>query len=127
MKILIGSTFPLVLIRRPVFIEPVELDILFEQIKQAGNIYSFWGHSNTIEIASKVLGVDLTPDVERPAIKLNEKKLPVLYGEVFKECWVLSPNYVKGFRPQVGIEVTKDKISGWDLLNVKWVEQRGET
>ena len=118
-KILIGSTFPLSLIRKEVVITPKGIDILKEKLHNS-QIFSFWGHSNTLKIANDILGFDLKPKCERPALKLNDDKLPILNGEVFQQCWVLSPNYIKGFRPQIGVEVTSEEIIEWEVLKINW-------
>ncbi len=120
-KVLIGSTFPLSLIRKQVNITPVSIIQLKDKLRDS-QIFSFWGHSNTIKIANDILDYDLTPKCERPALKLNDDKLPILNGEVFKECWVLSPNYIKGFRPKIGIEVTSEEILEWEVLKIEWSE-----
>jgi hypothetical protein len=120
MKILIGSTFPLVLIRRSVLIRPKTLDILRQELQKSEEIHSFWGHNNTLATANKLLNTNLTPKIERPALYLNENLLPTLDNEVFQECWVLSPNYISGFRPKIGIEVTEKEIMSWNVLNIDW-------
>jgi hypothetical protein len=117
--ILLGSTFPLSLVRRRVVIVPSSLETLKAQM--AGSILcSFWGHANTLASASRVLGRDVTPGIQRPALELNDDGLPVLQDEVFRECWVLSPDYVPGFRPAIGEEVSENKITGWQVLLIRW-------
>lgn len=119
MKILIGSTFPLSLIRRDVRIHVSDIC----EIRNAGvqsEIYSFWGHSNTIPVANKLLGFDISPKTQRPALFLSQDFFPMLDGNVFKECWILSPDYVPGFRPEIGAEVSEDKIKGWQVLKIIW-------
>ncbi len=118
-RILIGSTFPLSLIRKQVVIKPKDINVLKENLLNA-QIFSFWGHSNTLKIANKILGYDLTPLTERPALKLNDEKLPILNGISFDKCWILSPNYIKGFRPQIGVEVTNSEILDWEILEINW-------
>ena len=44
----------------------------------------------------------------------------MLHGEVFDTCWVVSPDYVPGFRPPIGVEVTPEQITGWQILKVIW-------
>lgn len=120
MKVLIGSTFPLSLIRRKVVIEPISLAHFLTLIQQS-EIHSFWGHENTIDVIKDILSIDLTPLVSRPALLLSEDNLPVLNDIEFTECWIISPEYIKGFRPEIGSEVTVDKISGWEVLKIEWV------
>jgi len=116
---LIGSTFPLTLIRRQITISPESLQELKSQL-QYRPFSSFWGHQNTIRAAGALLGVDITPLTIRPVIQLDDDNFPTLHGEKFNECWVLSPDYPPGFRPAIGEEVTDDKIIGWQVLKIKW-------
>ena len=117
--ILIGSAFPLSLIRRRVVIEPCGLDQVRAELGSRP-FASFWGHANTLALANAMLGVDVTPHVERPAVALNADQLPTLNGTVYTECFVLSPDYAPGFRPKVGEELGPDKIAGWQALRMKW-------
>lgn len=126
MSFLIGSTFPLSLIRHPVRIEPRPLDELKQRLRQ-DDWASFWGHENTVAAADSILGLgDLNktvrPQTERPALTLNENQQPILNGTSYTECWILSPDYAPGFRPQVGEEVTAEKIVGWQVLQIVWEE-----
>ena len=122
-KILIGNSFPLSLIRKnKVEIQKVPL-INFKRCLNDAEIFSFWGHRNTLKVAEQILGVSLEPRTERPAIELNELCLPTLYGETFDECWVLSPNYIQGFRPSIGEEVKEDQISDWIVLKINWKKE----
>ncbi len=120
--ILIGSTFPLSLVRRRVAIEPHEVAEL-RGLLAIRPIRSFWGHANTLPAAKTLLGTDLTPATERPALTLNADALPTLDGETFNECWVVSPDYTPGFRPQIGEEVPTDKIRGWQVLRIEWMKE----
>ena len=118
-KILIGNSFPLSLIRKnKVEIQEVPLES-FKQYLTNSEIFSFWGHRNTLKVAEQILGVCLEPRAERPAIELNEMCLPTLYGE----CWVLSPNYIQGFRPSIGEEVREEQISDWIVLKINWKKE----
>ena len=81
---------------------------------------SFWGHSNTLAAAREILGVDVAPAVERPAVVLTDENLPSLDGAEARECWVLSPDYAPGFRPAPGEEVPPEKILGWQVLRILW-------
>jgi hypothetical protein len=121
--ILLGSTFPLSLIRRTVIIRPQSLETLRTQL--AGRpVVSFWGHPNTVADARQHLGIDVTPpNGQRPALSLTTDQLPLLEGQVFTECWVLSPEYAKGFRPGIGQEVGKEKLTGWQVLQIVWLSE----
>lgn len=83
-------------------------------------VISFWGHVNTRMAAESVLGMSLQPKTERPAIMLTAEGLPILDGEVFDTCWLLSPDYEQGFRPSIGVEVGLDQIAGWHVLKLTW-------
>ena len=116
---LLSNTFPLSLIRRRVTIKPVPLEWV-QEIAQSGHFESCWGHSNTLSVVNKLLGADITPKETRPVIRLDTDNLPLLYGQKFTKVIVVSPNYVEGFRPQVGEEVSEDKITGWQTLLVEF-------
>ena len=120
---LVGNAFPLSLIRRPVLMTPVSKRIFTDALVHS-TIVSFWGHQNTLKAAKQQFGVDLTPDTERPAIQLNEHKLPVL-KMVFDTCWVISPDYIPGFRPAVGEEVPPEAIQAWQVIKIEWQHLRG--
>lgn len=117
--LLIGNTFSLTLIRRPVKIMPYDLALLREALLRRP-IRSFWGHRNTSQAASMLLGVEVFPSAERPVIELTADGFPMLAGEVFTECFVLSPDYRAGFRPAVGSEVHPEDITGWQVLRIVW-------
>ena len=116
-RILIGNSFPLSLIRRRVVIVPCGLEELRRLLAER-EIVSFWGHRNTLEAVKQCLGYDLTPRVDRPALTLSAAGLPVYEGEVFGDCWVLSPDYREGFRPAIGVEVTPGEILDWQCLHL---------
>ncbi len=120
-SMLIGSTFPLSLIRRSVLITIEDFERLKDLLKQK-KVVSFWGHQTTITVANQLLGVDVNPLTPRPALRLTQDNFPSLDGSVFNECWVLSPDYYEGYRPKIGEEVSSDKISGWQVLRIKWLE-----
>ena len=115
-KVLLGNTFPLTLVRRGTFIEPVSLETA-KTLLEVG-FASFWGHANTAAVAKAQLGFDVAPKTERPALKLNEEQLPTLDGETFTKVLVLSPSYRAGFRPAIGVEGGPDDIVGWEPLLV---------
>lgn len=118
-SILIGNTFPLSLVRRPVRIQPAQPGEL-KQAVAGKRVVSFWGHESTRAQAESVAGVPLAPDTERPAIQLQESGLPSLAGQTFCECWVLSPDYRNDFRPATGTEVPAELIAGWQILRITW-------
>ncbi len=123
--ILIGNSFPLSLIRTKVVIEPQPLTAL--QAALAGkHIYSFWGHPNTLAAANQVVGTDLTPIKERPALQMTSQGMPVLDGQTFDECWVLSPDYGSNSRPPIGEELDVSRISGWCVLKLTWSSSQNE-
>ncbi len=119
MSFLVGSTFPLSLIRRRVVIMPALLDV-FRKMLQERKWQSFWGHENTLAAAYQITGFDLRPAEARPAIRLNPSGYPELNGAEYRECWVLSPEYVPDYRPAIGEAVPADKILGWQVLRIIW-------
>ena len=121
-EILIGNTFPLSLVRRKVVIEPIDLEDL-KKLLQQSDFCSFWGHTNTLAAVNQLLGVDLTPLVERPVLTLSENNNPEFNGIEFSECWVLSPDYKGDFRPAIGTEVSPEKISSWQCLKIEFRQE----
>lgn len=122
--LLIGNSFPLNLINRDVFIKTETIENLRNEIKNAKEVYSFWGHENTVHIASKICGVDLraTGDERgRPRVTRSGIGLPSFGGLDFRECWILSPEYVRNFRPEIGEEVEIDMIKNWHVLRMIWI------
>ena len=117
--VLIGNSFPLSLIRRKVFITPEKKEIL-QRVLQDKEVFSFWGHSNSIKAASDFLACDLSPDCERPAISIDKDGYPNFNGQRFQECWVVSANYIENFRPAIGEEIAPEKIASWQVLFMKW-------
>ena len=121
-KVLVGNSFPLSLIRRKVVIEEATMEE-FKALCKEGTLHSFWGHENTRSAAEEVLGVSVKPKTERPAVTLTPEGLPTLDGEVFRVCYVLSPNYKDTFRPKIGEEVSSEQIASWHLLKMIWSEE----
>lgn len=117
--LLLGNSFPMSLIRRPVYIVPRERSALLSAL-QNRTLFSFWGHDNTLLAASRYLGCDLTPPQRRPVISLDASALPCFWGRSFHECWLLSPNYVANFRPAPGQEVPESAIASWQVLHLSW-------
>ena len=118
-RFLTGNTFPMTLVRRRVVIEPRTLEEYRAKLA-GGGWESYWGHENTLEVAQAVCGQALRPREPRPAVTLDASGYPTLYGEVFRECWVLSPEYAPGFRPALGVEVSANQILGWQVLRILW-------
>ena len=116
-KILIGNSFPLSLIRCKAVISPCPLETLLKAIDGA-EITSFWGHRNTLSAVNQILKRDLTPNSERPVLKLSSNDKLMLDDEEFTECWILSPDYRANFRPAIGEEVPPEKIKSWQCLKI---------
>lgn len=122
-KFLIGNAFPLSLIRgRKVLIEEVSIDV-FKSCVKGAVLVSFWGHENTLEKAEEFLGVSIKPIENRPSIRLSERNLPMIYGEEYKECWIVSPNYDDELRHEIGCELGKDVIHSWSILKLIWLDK----
>ena len=120
-KILIGNAFPLSLIRGG------EVRMCCRTVAELRNalsghpVASFWGHENTRAIAENLLGISLKPRTPRPALRLAANGHPVLDGETFDVCWVLSPDYKDGKRPNIGEEVGPGQIAGWQVVKISWL------
>ncbi len=120
-KVLIGNSFSLSLIRKgEVRIAECALSELQANVCAGAEVCSFWGHENTLAAAERVIGFPLRPKMERPAIVCSSDGRPMFGGETFDVCWVLSPDYVSGYRPPIGTEVDESKIVGWKLLKLTW-------
>ena len=117
-KILVGNIYPTSLVRRPTLMVPCSVEEFRAAVAESAGVVSFWGHTNTIAAAQAVLGVDVRPAVERPALTLDADNLPTLAGEAWDEVWVCSPNYRPGFRPAIGVEVSPEDILGWQVLRI---------
>ena len=120
--ILLGSTFSMALIQREVHIVPSDIASLRSIIAQSG-FASFWGHTNTLAAANELLGTDINPATLRPAVSVSPEGYPMLDDQVFTECWILTPSYEPGFRPAIGQEVQPEQITGWNVLQMKWIDQ----
>lgn len=77
-------------------------------------------HFGDILILSILLNIDVTPKTKRPAIILNENNLPTFDGIQYTECWIINPDYVEGFRPNIGEKVNPNKIKNWQILLIVW-------
>ena len=119
-KVLVGNSFPFSLVRcEKLTVEPRSVEELRTVLAESGAA-SFWGHENTRAAAEAELGVSLRPRMERPAVTLSADGHPVLDGETFDTCWLLSPDYPEGFRPTIGVEVGPEQIAGWHVLKLTW-------
>ena len=90
-------------------------------LAQESEVVSYWGHENTRAVAEGVLGTSLRPAVARPALTVSSEGRPTLEGETFESCWVLSPDYVPGYRPAIGTEVGAESITGWSVVKLEWI------
>ena len=120
--VLIGNAFPLSLVRRQVLISVIDQSS-FQHLVKSAVLHSFWGHSNTLEAVNTFLGVDVSPRVDRPVLSLSAEYLPRLDGMSFRNCCVVSPDYVPGFRPGIGEVIPADVILGWQILEMSWIPQ----
>ncbi len=119
-SVLVGNAFPMSLVRcARLLVESKSVGDLRAALAGAA-VVSFWGHENTRPAAEAALGVALAPKTPRPAIALSADARPQLEGRTFDVCWILSPDYRKGFRPAVGEEVAPDAICGWHVLKLTW-------
>ena len=119
-RLLIGNSFPFSLVRCARLIVETRPLAALKAVLADADVASFWGHANTRAAAETVLGVSLAPRSERPALMLSREGLPMLDGDTFDTCWLLSPDYPKGFRPPIGAEVTPEQIAGWHVLKLTW-------
>ena len=115
--VLLGNSFPLSLVRRAVRIDPRTVEELRKEVAERGCI-SYWGHANTLSAAKAFLGFDPAPSSDRPALALNDDSMPVFEGIAFHKVWILSPDYLPGFRPDICHEVTPEQIPGWQVLRM---------
>ena len=119
-KVLIGNSFPLSLVRRHrVEIEEIGVEALRRVLAESEPV-SYWGHENSRTAAERVVSVSLKPDVERPAMTLDGEGFPMLDGQRYTECHVLSPDYAAGYRPAIGAEVPSEAIRSWHALRLTW-------
>jgi hypothetical protein len=118
-SILIGNSFPLSLARRHMTVRPSSVQDL-RKAAQGKTVASFWGHANTLDAAEAFVGLPLAPATTRPALGLDAEGFVQFNDRSYRQCWVLAPDYASGFRPAVGEEVPREKIIGWQVLNIKW-------
>lgn len=119
LPIILCNTFPLSFIRRSVMMEPRSPVQLREAVARQGLI-SFWGTPETLSAAKAMLGFDPSPASTRPHLMLNHESLPTLEGHSFTEVWVVSPDYLPSFSPQMGQEVPVAAIHGWQVLVIRF-------
>lgn len=125
---LIGNTYPASLIRRDTLFRPISLNDAQQFVRIAQEIgegpISYWGHSNTVALASGMLGVDLTPREERPTITLDNEAFPTLYGKAHQMVLVVSadirPDHIKPRSDKS--EYKPEDIAGWRYLLVTFPE-----
>lgn len=117
--ILISNSFPFSLVRRAMRVTPRSAGDLLTAMHTHSWV-SAWGHDNTVAAASTIACADLRPPSSRPALSLDADLLPSLDGQSFNEIWLLSPDYTPGFRPQIGLEVPADAITGWQVLSLSF-------
>jgi hypothetical protein len=119
-RILVGNAFPFSLVRcNRLIVEQKPISELRDALAGA-EVASFWGHENSRGAAESVLGVSLATNGVRPAVTLSPALRPMLDGEEFTSCWLLSPDYPEGFRPAIGSEVSPEMIEGWHVLKLSW-------
>lgn len=118
--VLVGNVFPLSLVRTARLVVESKTIADLHAALVGTEVVSFWGHENTRPAAEAVLGVSLAPRTPRPAITLSAEARPQLEGFAFDTCWILSPDYRMGFRPEIGQEVAMDAIMGWHVLKLTW-------
>jgi hypothetical protein len=118
---LLSNSFPFSLIRRRLIVEPRHESDLITLMHQRPWV-SAWGHENTLALASSIVGHDLRPSTQRPALTLDAHQLPLLDGQSFDEAWLLSPTFVPGFRPAIGQEPTPADIQHWQVLQLRWAD-----
>ena len=118
-QFLVDNTFPFSLIRHSARVTSVNLEKMKAAMKER-TWASFWGHENTVDAASSILCQDIRPSHKRPALSLSKDGLPSLDGHAYAEAWILSAEFTKDFRPQIGEEIPLEKIKGWQVLQIEW-------
>lgn len=116
-KILLGNSFPMGLVKRPARLTPLRKEDLLALLKDK-EIVSYWGHQNTVSLASAYLGREIP--CRRVALGLSRDLFPSIDGETFQEVILLTPEYRSGFRPQIGVEPTPEDIREWGVLRISF-------
>ena len=120
-EMLVGNSFPLSLVRGGEVRMTCPSLCELQKLVRDSEVVSYWGHENTRSVAEAVLGASLKPKCDRPALAIDPSGRPTLEGESFDTCWVLSPDYVKGYRPAIGHEVGPESITGWSVVKIEWI------
>lgn len=118
-QILITNSFPINLIRRSVTIKVLDKADFQNEINGA-EIFSAWGHENSVKLAEDFLGFSLYPSTFRGQIKLSNKNFPVFNCVEFKECYIVSPIAIGNLRHNIGEELKPEEIVSWQLLKIEW-------
>ena len=105
------------LVRRPARLTPLGKEDLLVLLKDK-EVVSFWGHQNTVALASAYLGREIP--CRRVALGLSRDLFPSIDGETFQEVILLTPEYREGFRPQIGVEPTPEDILRWGALRISF-------
>ena len=118
MKVLIGNSWPMTLFRRQALVSPITLNALRNRIKTA-EVFSFWGHENTVAAVSAMLDRDLTPREPRPTIILNDKRYPTLYGVEFRVVYIVTPKiFDESKRLHAGESLNAFDIAYWKAVQI---------
>ncbi|MBO6102860.1 MAG: hypothetical protein J6P03_06365 [Opitutales bacterium] len=96
------------------------MDALKDSLKNAERICSYWGHSNTEKAAQNILGVKFAKEDFRKPLRLSGNNMPMWGDLEFNKCYILSPNYKNGFRPEINKEVEPSEILSWKALLIEW-------
>ncbi|MBN2451740.1 MAG: hypothetical protein JXR77_15225, partial [Lentisphaeria bacterium] len=107
------------LFRRPALVAPIPAAD-FRTLLKGKRVFSFWGHRDTLDSAAHFAGLYLTPRRDRPALELSPDGYPMLDGRVFRDCWVLTPDYPAGFRPAIGHSEPIPAADAWRVLHITW-------
>ena len=122
--LLIGNSFPLALIKIPVRIFPLSLQLVRQMLRNAKSVTSYWGHDNTLRSISELLEEDLTPHTPRPSLLIDPFGCPVMGGKAFSHCIVASPVFPTGIRPNSNDQskILKD-LTGWNFRLIDWTKR----
>lgn len=123
--VLIGSSFPMSITRSRVEVEPIDLDTFKAEIDGL-DVVSAWQHSNTLVAVKEYTGLDLTPPIVRPRIRMTEDtKRPCIEWEEWRFPLVFSKMYAV-------IPLYKEVVNGvpdvtdWNILRLSWTENTKE-
>lgn len=93
--ILVGSTFPLCLIYRPVTITFEKVEAV-RKLPHRKPIISFWSHQSSIPLANKSSDVDVNPSTSKRALQLTSENFPILKWFPTNGYVVLYPDNLGG-------------------------------